>query len=90
MNELDLEEKAILDSFNQGEWQSNATPERLQALQAYGQAALAKDKRITIRISSRDLEELQVKALEEGMPYQTLITSILHKYVSGRLIEGSP
>ena len=88
MNELDPEEKAILESFNQDEWRSDATPERLQALQAYGQAALAKDKRITIRISSRDLEELQVKALEEGMPYQTLITSILHKYVSGRLIEG--
>jgi predicted DNA binding CopG/RHH family protein len=88
MNELDLDEKAILESFNQDEWLSDATHERLQALQAYGQAALAKDKRITIRISSRDLEELQVKALEEGMPYQTLITSILHKYVSGRLIEG--
>ena len=89
MHELDPEEKTILASFNQDEWLSAATPESLQALQTYGQAALAKDKRITIRISSRDLEELQVKALEEGMPYQTLITSILHKYVSGRLIEGS-
>lgn len=88
MNELDPEEQAILNSFNQDEWRSDATPERLQVLQGYGQAALAKDKRITIRISSRDLEELQMKALEEGMPYQTLITSILHKYVSGRLIEG--
>jgi predicted DNA binding CopG/RHH family protein len=71
MNELDPEEKAILDSFNQDEWRSDATPERLQALQAYAQEALAKDKRITIRISSRDLEELQVKALEEGMPVTT-------------------
>jgi predicted DNA binding CopG/RHH family protein len=89
MYELDQEERKTLESFDQGQWQSDVTPERLRQLQTYGQATLAKNKRITIRISSRDLEELQVKALQEGIPYQTLITSILHKYVSGQLVEGS-
>ncbi|MGA7953671.1 MAG: hypothetical protein WCA07_09135 [Gloeobacterales cyanobacterium] len=88
MQELDQEERELLESFEHDQWQSVAMPERLKAFQVYGQAALSKDKRITIRISSRDLEELQVKALEEGIPYQTLITSILHKYIAGRLIEG--
>jgi predicted DNA binding CopG/RHH family protein len=50
---------------------------------------LTKDKRINIRLSSRDLEDVQTRAAEEGMPYQTLIASVLHKYVSGRLIETS-
>jgi predicted DNA binding CopG/RHH family protein len=84
-----FQDLAMLESSKQDEWQSDAPPESLQAFQAYGLTAMARDKRITIRISSRDLEELQIKALEEGMPYQTLITSILHKYVSGRLTEES-
>jgi predicted DNA binding CopG/RHH family protein len=88
MNQLNQEEKEILDSFNRDQWQSDATPERMKDLQIYGQAALSTDKQVTILISSTDLEELQVKAIEEGIPYQTLITSILHKYISGRLIQG--
>ena len=46
-----------------------------------------KDRRINIRISSRDLDALQKKALVEGIPYQTLIASVLHKYAAGRLRE---
>ena len=46
-----------------------------------------KDRTVNIRLSSIDLNDIQVKALEEGMPYQTLIESVLHKYVSGRLVE---
>jgi predicted DNA binding CopG/RHH family protein len=53
----------------------------------YARAALRKDKRFNIRIMQRDLELLQRKAIEEGIPYQTLITSILHKYVNGRVVE---
>jgi predicted DNA binding CopG/RHH family protein len=44
---------------------------------------IRKDKRINIRISSRDLEALQRRAIEEGLPYQSLVPSVLHKYVSG-------
>ncbi len=53
-------------------------------------AALAKDKRVNIRISSRDLDDIQAKAAEEAIPYQTLMASVLHKYVTGRLVELSP
>ncbi len=54
-------------------------------LQAAAEETFKKDKRINIRISSRDLESLQRRALEEGIPYQTLVSSVLHKYVSGGL-----
>ncbi len=47
-----------------------------------------KDYRINVRISKRDVEALKTKALEDGIPYQTLVTSILHKYVTGRLKES--
>lgn len=51
----------------------------------YAKATFRKDRRVNIRISSKDLEEIQKRALEEGLPYQTLISSLLHKYASGRL-----
>jgi predicted DNA binding CopG/RHH family protein len=56
--------------------------------QTYAEATFRKDARINIRLSSRDLKNLQKKALEEGIPYQTLISSVLHKYVEGRLQEN--
>jgi len=54
---------------------------------AAAEAALLKNKRVNIRISSRDLEGLQARAAEEGISYQTLMASVLHKFVSGRLVE---
>ena len=84
--EPDLDEKDILDSVENGEWQSapNLVEER-KRYSAYAAATFRKDRRVNVRISSRDLEALQKKALEEGLPYQTLISSLIHKYVSGRL-----
>ena len=95
MTKLDNEEKELLETFEAGEWQSVSEPARLQELQNYAKAALAqphetriaKDKRITLRLSSIDLESIQTIAIEEGIPYQTLISSVLHKYVTGRLVE---
>ena len=81
-------EEDILSSFERGEWQS--VPNLKDEIDRYASnaaATLAKDKRINIRVSSRDLEDIQMRAAEEGMPYQTLIASVLHKFVSGRLIE---
>jgi len=81
-------EEDILTSFERGEWQS--VPDLKGEIASYAASAaatLTKDKRINIRLSSRDLEDVQTRAAEEGMPYQTLIASVLHKYVSGRLIE---
>ena len=60
----------------------------LEPIQSLGQGDLQKDRRLNIRISTKDLEAIQKRALEEGLPYQTLIASLLHKYASGRLREA--
>ena len=83
-------EEDILGSFEKGEWRS--VPNLKDEIERYASSAaatLSKDKRINIRLSSRDLEDIQMRAAEEGMPYQTLIASILHKYASGRLSDTS-
>jgi predicted DNA binding CopG/RHH family protein len=83
-------EEDILGSFERGEWRSVPNlKDEIERYTAIAAATLSKDKRINIRLSSRDLEDIQMRAAEEGMPYQTLIASILHKYVSGRLLDTS-
>jgi len=82
---LTKEEKDILKDFEAGEFESVLTPKRKKAIQVSAVETFKKDKRINIRISSHDLETLQRRALEEGIPYQTLVSSVLHKYVSGSL-----
>ena len=85
---LDAEERDLLESIEKEEWQSLPDFEsKADHYQSYAKATFRKDKRINIRISHRDLIKLQQKAIAEGLPYQTLIASILHKYVSGRLVE---
>ena len=85
---LDKEERDILESFERGEWKSVPNlKEEIKKHQTYAQNMLKKDKRVNIRMSSKDLEELQTIAVEDGLPYQTLISSILHRYVAGRLID---
>jgi predicted DNA binding CopG/RHH family protein len=87
---LNNEEKEILGSFELGEWKSVSNlDKRKQELKGYATATIRKDKRLNIRISSRDLNELRRKATHEGLPYQTYIASILHKFVNGRLVEPS-
>lgn len=85
---LDSEEKELLDSYENDEWVSieNLEAEKKRYSQ-YAKATLKKDKRVNIRISSQDLESIQRFAIEEGIPYQTLISSLIHKYVNGRLTE---
>jgi predicted DNA binding CopG/RHH family protein len=83
---LDKEERRILEDFERGEFKRipNFTAEK-KALEDAARKSLQKDKRINIRISSRDLERIQMIAAREGMPYQTYISSTLHKLVTGRL-----
>ena len=91
MNKERKLEEEILASFEKGEWQS--VPNIKKEIARYASIAstsLVKDKRVNIRISSRDLEEIQAKAAEEAIPYQTLMASVLHKFVTGRLVEPSP
>ena len=83
---LDREEVKILQDFERGELTSiNNFKEAKRQLEEAAHEFLKKDKRINIRISSRDLNSLQKKAAKEGMPYQTLISSTLHKFVTGKL-----
>jgi len=84
-SKLSEEEKQILQDFEAGEFKSVLTQKRKEMLQVTAEETFKKDKRINIRISSRDLGALQRRALEEGIPYQTLVSSVLHKYVSGGL-----
>ena len=86
--QLDEEEREILESYERGEWVS--VPDEAAAIahhQAVAANTLRKDRRVNIRITSHDLAALQTIALEEGIPYQTLMSSILHKYVTGRLVD---
>ncbi len=82
---LTREEKEILKDFEAGEFESVLTSKRKKYIQKVAEETFKKDKRINIRISGRDLRALQRRALEEGIPYQTLVSSVLHKYVSGGL-----
>ncbi|MDP3028317.1 MAG: antitoxin [Deltaproteobacteria bacterium] len=85
---LDAEEKDILESYERGEWRTvKNQKQEIIKLREYAKNTLQKDKRINIRMSSKDLDQVQVIAAQEGIPYQTLISSIIHKYVSGYLTE---
>jgi len=85
---LQPDELEVLASYEQDEWQSaKNVKEQAAQYRAYARATFRKDKRVNIRISERDLVDLQRRAIREGIPYQTLIASILHKYVSDRLVE---
>jgi predicted DNA binding CopG/RHH family protein len=88
MARLDPEEQDLLDSFERGEWQSiKGRKEAFERYRDHARTTFRKDRRVNIRISRKDLEALQKRALEEGIPYQTLLASILHKYAAGRLVE---
>jgi len=88
MSKLKKDERELLESVESGEWQS--VPDReteVSRYREYAAATFKKDRRINIRISSKDLNALQKRALREGIPYQTLVSSVLHKFVSGQFRE---
>ena len=88
MKKLDTLEKDILAAYEKGELKSTSPSKAaLAKFKAAATATFLKEKRINIRLSTPDLMDIQARALEEGMPYQTLIASVLHKFVSGRLVE---
>lgn len=85
MPRIEKDERDLIDAYDKGALRSVATRKELQRFREAAHATALKDRRVNIRLSSTDLQDIQAKALEEGMPYQTLIASILHKYVTGRL-----
>jgi predicted DNA binding CopG/RHH family protein len=87
-DKLNKEEQDLITSYDAGEW--HPVSEVQSEKERYREAARAtfrKDKRVNIRISSKDLTGLQKRAIMEGIPYQTLIASVLHKYISGTLVD---
>ena len=89
MKKPDAFEKEILDAYEKGELKSTSPSKaKLAKFKAAATATFLKEKRVNIRLSTPDLMDIQARALEEGMPYQTLIASVLHKFVSGRFVES--
>lgn len=85
---LDKEEQELLESIESGEWQSVlGLKDEIKKYKEIAKNTLKKDKRINIRLSSNDLQMLKTTAVELGMPYQTLVSSVLHQYVTGRLVQ---
>ncbi|MBL4942422.1 MAG: hypothetical protein JKY81_12260 [Colwellia sp.] len=89
MSKLNLsqEEQGILSDFESGEFKSILSSSRKIEIQKIAENTFKKDKRINIRLSSHDLLAIQRRATEEGIPYQTLVSSVLHKFVSGTLLD---
>jgi predicted DNA binding CopG/RHH family protein len=89
MAKSDGDEKALLESVDRGEWKSARGGKRERGRYVrYARATFRKDRRLNIRLSSKDLEAIQKRALAEGLPYQTLIASVLHKYATGQIKEA--
>ena len=88
MAKLDDEEKRLARSYNRGEWKPVKDQKKeIRRYQSYARDAIQKSSRVNIRLSPHDLAGMQARAIEEGIPYQTLMASIIHKYVTGRLVE---
>src|SRR4030065_2376793 len=82
-------ENEIIEAYEKGELISTAPSKaELEKFRSAAQLTFVKDRRVNIRLSSPDLMDIQTRALEEGIPYQTLIASVLHKFVSGRLVRS--
>ena len=87
---IDQEEKNLMESIERDEWQpvNNIEQEKKKAIAA-ARNTLKKDKRINLRLTQKDYRQMQIKAIEEGIPYQTLISSIVPKYLNGSLVPKS-
>ncbi|MFH2058259.1 MAG: antitoxin [Pseudomonadota bacterium] len=87
---ISKDEKELLRTVEDNEWESVPDLKKeLKRYQVIAKNSLKKEQRINIRLASKDLMGLQTKAMQEGLPYQTLISSVLHKYVTGQLKSAS-
>lgn len=88
MKRPDKFEQDMLKAYESGAMKSiSPSKSELAKFKAVASATFLKERRVNIRLSTPDLMDIQTRALEEGLPYQTFIASVLHKYVSGRLVE---
>ncbi len=85
---LDKEEKNILDLYEKGKLKAKyPTEEDLKEVKKIAENTFRKNRRITIRLYEHDYAGIQKKAMEKGIPYQTLISGIIHQYIEGDLLE---
>ena len=85
---LDREEKEILEAYESGQLKlSKFSKKEIAAIKAAALNTFKKDKRITIRLYDHDFKGIQKKALQMGIPYQTLISGVIHRYIEGDLIS---
>jgi predicted DNA binding CopG/RHH family protein len=82
---LDKDEMELAKSLETEEWVSDLTKKEKKQFEEYARNSLMKQKRINIRMSERDLKKIQAKAIEEGIPYQSLISMLIHKYNEGKV-----
>lgn len=82
---LDKDEIELRKSLENEEWVSDLTKKDKKQYEEYARYSLNKQKRINIRMTERDLKKIQAKAIEEGLPYQSLISMLIHKYNEGKL-----
>ena len=82
---LDKDEMVLAKSLEDEEWVSDLTKKAKKQYEEYARYSLNKQKRINIRMTERDLKKIQAKAIEEGIPYQSLISMLIHKYNEGKL-----
>lgn len=83
--DLDKDEMELERSLEKEEWVSDLTKKDKKQYEEYARYSLNKQKRINIRMTERDLKKIQAKAIEEGLPYQSLISMLIHKYNEGKL-----
>jgi len=85
---LNKQEKQIAESVERGDWRSvRGVKKQIKRYKEYAEATVRKDKRVNIRMSEKELIRIRKKAMEEGLPYQTLISSVLHRYANNRLVD---
>jgi predicted DNA binding CopG/RHH family protein len=82
---LDKDEMELAESLEDEEWVSDLTKKEKKQYEEYARYSLNKQKRINIRMTERDLKKIQAKAIEEGIPYQSLISMLIHKYNEGKI-----
>ena len=89
MNQLDRQEKEILTSYELGEWKSVEQLEsEMERYREYARATLEQDRSVDVPISSSDLEAIQKLAIEEGMPFRALMSTIVHNYLAARMLDS--
>ena len=83
---LDKDEMELAKSLENEEWISDLTAKQKKQYEEYARYSLNKKRRINIRMSERDLKKIRAKAIEEGIPYQSLISMLIHKYNEGKVL----